>query len=125
MADCAKCLASVYVPDGYDWDEGYATAQAEYLYRCIEETIRHDLRDEIGFLTVFDTALRAVLEIVDMPDRRASLLIRMILQNKGKISKGKRASFPEVTDLEIERIERVVWSTWLHAQNPEALTNAE
>jgi hypothetical protein len=102
-----------------------ATAQAEYLYKCIEETIHHDLRDEIGFLTVFDAALRAVLNIVDMPDRRASLLIRMILQNKGKISKGKRASFSEITDQEIEQIERAVWSAWLRNHTPEANTNAE
>jgi hypothetical protein len=102
-----------------------ATAQAEYLYKCIEETIHHDLRDEIGFLTVFDAALRAVLNIVDMPDRRASLLIRMILQNKGKISKGKRASFSEITDQEIEQIERSVWSAWLRNHTPEAHTNAE
>jgi Fic family protein len=102
-----------------------ATAQAEYLYKCIEETIHHDLRDEIGFLTVFDAALRAVLNIVDMPDRRASLLIRMILQNKGKISKGKRASFSEITDQEIEQIERAVWSAWLRNHTPEAHTNAE
>jgi len=102
-----------------------ATAQAEYLYKCIEETIHHDLRDEIGFLTVFDAALRAVLNIVDMPDRRASLLIRMILQNKGKISKDKRASFSEITDQEIEQIERAVWSAWLRNHTPEAHTNAE
>jgi Fic family protein len=102
-----------------------ATAQAEYLYKCIEETIHHDLRDEIGFLTVFDAALRAVLNIVDMPDRRASLLIRMILQNKGKISKGKRASFSEITDQEIEQIERAVWSAWLRNHTPEGHTNAE
>jgi Fic family protein len=102
-----------------------ATEQAEYLYKCIEETIHHDLRDEIGFLTVFDAALRAVLNIVDMPDRRASLLIRMILQNKGKISKGKRASFSEITDQEIEQIERAVWSAWLRNHTPEGHTNAE
>jgi len=33
-----------------------ATTQAEYLYQCIEETIHRDLRDEIGFLAVFDAA---------------------------------------------------------------------
>jgi hypothetical protein len=47
-----------------------ATPEAEYLYRCIEETIRRDLRDEIGFIAVFDAALRAVLNIIDMPNRR-------------------------------------------------------
>jgi hypothetical protein len=75
-----------------------ATAQAEYLYRCIEETVHHDLRDEIGFLAVFDAVLCATLNIVDMPNRRASLLVRLILQNKRKISKGKRVSFSEITD---------------------------
>jgi Fic family protein len=89
-----------------------ATALAEYLYRCIEETIHRDLRDEIGFLAAFDAALRAVLNIVDMPNRRASLLIRLILQNKGKLSKSKRTAFPEISDEELDQIERAVWGTW-------------
>jgi Fic family protein len=93
-----------------------ATAQAEYLYRSIEETIHRDLRDEIGFLAVFDAALRATLNIVDMPNRRASLLVRLILQNKGKLSKGKRTSFSEITDQEINRIENAVWGIWLESR---------
>jgi len=96
-----------------------ATAQAEYLYQCIEETIHRDLRDEIVFLELFDTALRAVLNIVDMPNRRASLLVRFILQNKGRLSKGKRASFSEISDQEIVRIEEAVWGAWLHVHDPE------
>jgi hypothetical protein len=89
-----------------------ATAQAEYLYRCIEETVHHDLRDEIGFLAVFDAALQATLNIVDMPNRRASLLVRLILQNKGTLSKGKRVAFSEITDQEIDRIEKAVLGAW-------------
>jgi hypothetical protein len=89
-----------------------ATAQAEYLYRCIEETVHHDLRDEIGFLALFDAALQATINIVDMPNRRASVLVRLILQNKGKLSKGKRAAFSEITDQEIDRIERSVLGAW-------------
>jgi hypothetical protein len=89
-----------------------ATAQSEYLYRCIEETVHHDLREEIGFLAVFDAALRAALNIVDMPNRRASLLVRLILQNMGKLARGKRVSFSEITDEEIDRIERAVWGAW-------------
>jgi hypothetical protein len=89
-----------------------ATAQTEYLYRYIEEAIHRDLRDEIGFLAVFDAALRATLNIVDMPNRRASLLVRLILQNKGTLSKGKRASFSEITDQEIDRIQEAVWGVW-------------
>jgi hypothetical protein len=94
-----------------------ATALAEYLYRCIEETIHRDLRDEIGFFAAFDAALRAVLNIVDMPNRRASLLIRLILQNKSKLSKSKRTAFPEITDEELDQIERAVWGTWQDTQH--------
>jgi hypothetical protein len=100
-----------------------ATAQAEYLYRCIEETVHHDLREEIGFLAVFDAALRATLNIVDMPNRRASLLVRLILQNKGKLSKGKRVAFSEITDQEIDRIERAVWGVWQENQQAQLPEN--
>ena len=89
-----------------------ATAHAEYLYHCIEETIRRDLGEEIGFLVVFDAAIRKALEVVDMPDRRASLLVRLILQNHGKLSRGKRSTFAEVKDDELHRIEDAVWQAW-------------
>jgi hypothetical protein len=88
------------------WD---ATRFAEYLYGCVAETIRRDLREELGFLAVFDQALGEVMNIVDMPDRRASLLIRFILQNRGTLSKNKREKdFPELTDEEILSIESAI-----------------
>lgn len=88
------------------WD---ATRFAEFLYFCVAETIRRDLREELGFLQIFDRALQAVMEIVDMPDRRASLLVRMILQNRGELSKNKRErEFPQLTDEEIVRIENAI-----------------
>jgi len=89
-----------------------ATPQAEYLYHCIEETIRRDLGEEISFLVAFDAAIRKALEIVDMPDRRASLLVRLILQNHGKLSPGKRQAFAEIKDDELNRIEDAVWNAW-------------
>jgi len=89
-----------------------ATAHVEYLYCCIEETIRRDLRDELGFLKVFDGAVQKVLEIVDMPDRRAALLVRLILQNKGKLSGAKRPSFAELSDEEVHSMEVAVWAAW-------------
>jgi Fic/DOC family protein len=85
-----------------------ATVQSEYLVRCIRDTIDRDLKEEIGFIQVFDAALKATIEIVDMPDRQASLLVRFIMQNDGKLSKAKRTRFPELTDAEIQQIERAV-----------------
>jgi hypothetical protein len=87
------------------WD---ATNFAEYLYDCVAETIRRDLKEELGFLSAFDGAMRRTLEIVDMPNRRASLLVRTILQNGGSLSKTKRPKFSELTDDEISAIEVAV-----------------
>lgn len=87
------------------WD---ATLVAEYLYSCVAQAIRHDLREEIGFLSVFDEAIARTTEIVDMPDRRASLLVRLILQNKGTLASGRRNQFAELTDDEITAIEKAV-----------------
>src|SRR2546430_2357619 len=85
-----------------------ATAQAEYLYECVAETIEKDLREEIGFIQKYDRALDETKEIVDMPDKRASLLVRLIMQNKGRLTKNKRDMFSEVTDEELARIEKAI-----------------
>jgi hypothetical protein len=47
-----------------------------------------------------------------MPDRRASLLVRLVLQNKGKLSMTKRTLFAEINDDELHTIEEAVWSEW-------------
>jgi len=88
------------------WD---ATAFAEFLFHCVKETIRRDLREELGFLVLFDVALRRVMEIVDMPDRRASLLVRLIIQNRGVLSKSKKESeFPLLSQDEVKEIEAAI-----------------
>jgi hypothetical protein len=87
------------------WD---ATSFAEYLYGCVEQAIHHDLEEEIGFLNVFDRSVQRTMEIVDMPDRRASLLVRLILQNKGKLAQNKREHFSEIHDEELASIETAV-----------------
>jgi hypothetical protein len=43
-----------------------------------------------------------------MPDKRASLLVRLIMQNKGRLAKNKRDMFSEVTDEELARIESAI-----------------
>lgn len=78
-----------------------ATPQTEYLFDCIEETIRRDLKHELDFLKFFDTAMKAVMAFVDMPNQRAALLFRLIHQNKGKLSTAKRTLFTELTDEEL------------------------
>ena len=81
-----------------------ATVQTEYLFDCIEDTIRRDLRSELDFLKFRDAAVKAVMEIVDMPNQRAALLVRLIHQNRGKFPEDKRQLFVELTDDEIMRM---------------------
>jgi hypothetical protein len=88
-----------------------ATPQAEYLYEAVAETIWKDLREEIEFLEVFDKAMAAVQGIVDMPNARGSLLVRLILQNRGTLSAKKRRQFSELRDEEIARIEEAIQAT--------------
>jgi hypothetical protein len=88
-----------------------ATPQAEYLYEAVAETIRTDLREEIEFLEVFDQAMAAVRTVVDMPNARASLLVRCILQNHGTLSAKKRRQFPELSDEEVSGIEEAIRAT--------------
>ncbi|WP_082474450.1 Fic family protein [Sphingomonas sp. Leaf343] len=85
-----------------------ATLFVEYLYDRVVDTVRTDLHEQLGFLTVFDQAMGGVRAIVDMPDSRAALLIRLMLQNGGRLSLTKRKQFPELTDGELGAMEAVV-----------------
>lgn len=85
-----------------------ATALAEYLYDRVVDTVRLDLKEELGFVAVFDQALAAVRDIVDMPDRRASLFVRLCMQNGGRLSAAKRSQFSELSDAEIAQLEAQV-----------------
>ncbi len=85
-----------------------ATVFAEYLYDRVADTVRRDLEEELEFIAVFDRAFEAVREIVDMPDRRASLFVRLCMQNGGRLSAAKRPRFSELDDAEVAAMEAAV-----------------
>jgi hypothetical protein len=85
-----------------------ATPQAEFLYECVAETIEVDLKSELDFLMQYDAAYEAVTRVVDMPNRRAALLVRLLLQNHGELSQRKRAQFSELTEDELRKMEAAV-----------------
>lgn len=82
-----------------------ATSQAEFLYERLAEAIRTDLQQEAHFLDLFDSALQAVRAVVDMPDRKAQMLVRLCLGNQGRLSARKRNLYREITDTELQNIE--------------------
>lgn len=84
------------------------TRVAEQLFAFIRDTIDREFTVELEYLTVFDAARRRLAEIVDMPDQRLDLFIRLCLQGNGRLSAAKRGRFGELTDAEIARMEAVV-----------------
>lgn len=83
------------------------TFQAHYLLQSVEQTISTELVTEILFIRSYDRAKASIRAVVDMPNARLDLLIKLLHQNKGSLSKGKRALFKEITDEELARIELV------------------
>lgn len=83
-----------------------ATAQVEFLYERLIESVRTDLHQEARFLELFDQAFRAVREVVDMPNKRASLLVRLCLNNGGRLAKRRREQFAELSDAEVRQMEQ-------------------
>jgi hypothetical protein len=83
-----------------------ATAHAEFLYRCVEQTIERDLPEEVAYLQAYDRFARGIQEIADMPAEKIELLHRFLRQENGRLSKRARENeFAVLTDPEAEQIE--------------------
>jgi len=89
------------------------TPQAEALFWFVEEAINTELVAELEFLASYDEAKHAIQEIIDMPDQKIDLFIRLCVQNKGKLSTRKRKNhFDFLTDDEILQMESIVISVY-------------
>jgi hypothetical protein len=88
-----------------------ATKQAEFLYRCVKETVENDLPDEVRFLENYDAFNEGVQRIVDMPDRTVELLHQFLKQGNGRLSKRARdGEFAALGDDEVDKIQRIYGS---------------
>lgn len=85
-----------------------ATAMVEFLYEKVAETVEKDIPEELRFLGIHDRAWKLVREIVDMPDRRLALFLKICLENEGKLSKRKRDEFSELSDSEVATMEAAI-----------------
>ena len=85
-----------------------ATRHAEFLYRCVAETVDRDLPDEVAFLESYDRFVAGVHRVVDMPARIVQLLHRFLAQNDGRLSKRARTDeFAALTDDDVARVEQL------------------
>ncbi len=85
-----------------------ATAHAEFLFRCVEETVIHDLPREVQYLQSYDEFSQRIQEIVDMPDSTINLLTRFLEQGKGRLStRARTREFKQLTENEVDRLQQL------------------
>ena len=83
-----------------------ATRQAEFLYECVEDTIKNVIPGEVDYLCKYDEMKGYLDDNLEMPDKTVALLIRFIEQNDGQLSKRARVKeFGALTDEEARDIE--------------------
>jgi hypothetical protein len=83
-----------------------ATAQAEFLYDCVLDTIENIIPAEITYLTQFDEFKKIIDDEFEMPDRLLALLVVFLGQNNGTLSKRAREKeFSALNDQEVQKIE--------------------
>ena len=83
-----------------------ATAHAEFLYTCVEQTIVCDLPEEVGYLEAYDRFSHGVQDILDMPNQKIDLLHQFLRQGQGQLStRARTKEFAALTNAEIKQIE--------------------
>ncbi len=84
-----------------------ATKQAEFLYDCVNDTIKNIIPYEVSYLIRYDEFKKYLDDGFEMPDKMVALLARFLEQNEGKISKRARSKeFSQLTDDEVAQIEK-------------------
>jgi hypothetical protein len=85
-----------------------ATPHAEFLYRCVQDTLEEDLPQESRFLRRFDRFRARVQAMIDMPDRTLDTLFGFLQQGNGHLSqRGRQNEFRMLSDHEIAEIEKL------------------
>ncbi|MEX2132447.1 MAG: Fic family protein [Pseudohongiellaceae bacterium] len=89
------------------------TDNAEFLYDCVRRTIEQDMPREIDYLNRHDSALKHIMEYVEMPDKVAQDLVMHIRKNSGKLPLGQlKKGFAMLSDDEVMGMERIVNSAF-------------
>jgi hypothetical protein len=83
-----------------------ATAQAEFLCECVDNTIHKIIPQEVTYLQKYDAMKLWLDNNYQMPDKMVALLIRFLEQNDGSLSKrAKEKEFASLTNQEVKEIE--------------------
>ncbi len=82
-----------------------ATAQAEFLFYCVNDTLVNVIPNEVEYLKKFDAFKCFIDNKFEMPDNLISLLVGFLEHGKGKLS--KRAMNNEFNKLTVDEISSI------------------
>ena len=83
-----------------------ATLQAEFLFECIQDTIENIIPQEVKYLQQYEAFKNYVDNVFEMPDTIVALLVKLLSQNEGVLSKNKREKeFAALSNEEVKQIE--------------------
>ena len=83
-----------------------ATRQAEFLYHCVEQTVKETIPEEVAYLEKYDRLKEYLDNYFEMPDTTVALLVRFLEQGKGRLSqRAKENEFAALSAQEIATIE--------------------
>ncbi len=83
-----------------------ATAQAEFLFDCIKDTIENIIPQEVKYLQKYDEFKNYIDNTFEIPDRMVALIVKLLSQNEGVLSKNKRENeFKDLKEEEVKMIE--------------------
>lgn len=83
-----------------------ATLQAEYLFDCIQDTISNIIPQEVKYLQQYESFKNYIDNAFEMPNKMVALLVKLLTQNDGILSKNKRETeFAALSNEEVNQIE--------------------
>ncbi|MEY4804600.1 MAG: hypothetical protein RL331_1119 [Bacteroidota bacterium] len=83
-----------------------ATAQAEFLFDCVHDTLVNIIPNEVEYLMKFDEFKSFLDHKYEMPDNMTSLLVGFLEQGNGTLSvRSLKKEFSALTQKEVEEIE--------------------
>ncbi len=84
-----------------------ATRLAEFLFDCVDYTIRKIIPEEVSYLQKYDAMKNWLDDRFQMPDKTVAFLIRFLEQNNGKLSnRAKETEFVELSVEDVNEIEK-------------------
>jgi hypothetical protein len=82
-----------------------ATAQAEFLFNCVNDTLINIIPKEVEYIKKYDVFKQFLDNRYEMPDNIISLMVGFLEQGKGRLS--KRAISSEFNALTVDEIRSI------------------